>query len=82
MSNHPWDDAETCGGEKVISQPKIKLSSSSEWRAYYEKQCREQRKEIAKLINIIEDLYGAFECGQGMSDTLRDEIREVLKGDV
>ena len=29
-----------------IEQPKIKLSSTDEWRRFYENKCREQHKEI------------------------------------
>lgn len=31
---------------RIAAQPKIELSSESEWRRYFEDKCREQHKEI------------------------------------
>ena len=45
-----------------IEQPKIKLSSESEWRRYFEDKCREQHKEIMDFAVRLADVEARAEA--------------------
>jgi uncharacterized coiled-coil DUF342 family protein len=68
--------------DPVLKQPTVKQSSDAEWRAYYEKQSRELRKENAALayqLKVAQDLLVAA-CAP--VDSLLAKERESLRNKV